>query len=131
MYYVYSTLASDQNYAVWTKTPDGLQVKTKDIFIKGGGQLPSSNGYDLVTPLGVVTRVNDDDIAELEANYTFQVHKKNGFIRIEQVREDVEKVVSNDMQLPDESQGAPLTEQHIEKLPKQKGLSVKVMEGEE
>ena len=48
-----------------------------------------------------------------------------GFIKIEKVREDVEKVVSSDMTLPDESQGAPMTEQSLERIKKQKGITVK------
>lgn len=126
MHYVYSTLASDQNYAVWTPLRDGSNYKVRDIMIKGGAQVAEAGLRDIITPLGVVTRVSDEDAKALEQDFLFNLHRKNGFIKIESIKEEVEKVVSSDMQLPNETQGAPLTDTHVKKTKTQKGIDIKV-----
>lgn len=130
MKYVYSTLALNQNYALWEKDGDGKPLKVRDIFIKGGAQLAiaSANEFDIITPLGMVTRITDEEAEMLDRDFCFNVHRKNGFIRIEDVRHDVDKVVSGDMQLPDENQGAPLSSSIVKNLSKEKGVTIEVIE---
>lgn len=59
-----------------------------------------------ITPLGVATEVSKEELALLEKNPVFQMHKENGYIIVQDKKADAEKVASN-MQGNDGS--APLT----------------------
>jgi len=107
--------------------PDGAPLLIKSIAIKGGAQVADGTGFNLVTPLGVVTRLNDDEAELLAAHPVYIKHHADGFVSIESVREEVEKVVGDSMKLPDESEGAPVTEASIAKIAKPKGITVKAM----
>lgn len=111
MKHVYSTLAVDMTYAAWRKGPDGRaieQVHEQSVHINGGAGIASRH---LITPLGVHTQITDEQAELLEADPTFRLHKANGFIRVEDDRVDVEKVVA-DMTARDES--APLVPEDYE-----------------
>lgn len=131
MHYVYSTLPFDQNYNIYTLTPDGVPILSATIGVKGGAQVADGTGFNIETPLGLVTRVTDEEAGLLSSHDVFKKHMRDGFVKIEASRQDVDKVVSGDMVLPDETQGAPMTEQSIEKIHKQKGITVKAEQTEE
>lgn len=102
--YVFSALATDMRYTTWTPAGDaGLSVKQREIFIKGGTGVANDR---LVTPQGVMTEIDEDDIPELEKNQVFALHVKNGFIAIQKKAADPEKIVA-DMNRADPS--APKT----------------------
>jgi len=130
MKYVYSTLPFDQNYSIYKTSPDSLPVKIKDISIKGGAQLPDAKAFNLYTPTGIVTRLEDDDTKLLESHPVFIEHKAKGFVRIEKVRQEPEKVVAEFMTLPNEEEGAPLTSQHVKEKVKREGMGVKIINDE-
>ena len=102
MNHVFSTLANDQLYTNWIPGHD-LPIKGPSVLIKGGTGVANDR---LVTPLGVVTPVSDEQLAELNKNEGFKQHLKEGFIRVQAKRADPEKVAA-DMNLKDRS--APLT----------------------
>lgn len=101
--FIYSTLACDQNYTLWADSGNDMKVKDASVFVKGGAGVANDR---IVTPLGVMTEVTDDEYALLQKNKDFQLHVKNGFIRVEKKAADVEKVVA-DMNRQDAS--APKT----------------------
>jgi hypothetical protein len=104
-FYVYSTLTSTNNYAIYKPQPkDSKATPTiqKKISILGGsnvmpmpreGMLYPIGG--LVTPRGTVTEVSDEDMELLEKDYHFNEHRKNGFIVVEKKELAPEKVVKN------------------------------------
>lgn len=126
MNYVYSTLTDSMFYTFYVSNKDqfnDLPVITKKIHIKGGANVATKQ---LVTPLGVVTEVSDEDLALLQHHPIFQLHEKNGFIKVDGKKYDVEKAVAT-MEKRDEA--SPLTPQDYEFAPdntaKPEGLSGK------
>ena len=100
---IYSTLACDQNYTNYESGGGDVPVARPAVFIAGGTGVANDR---FITPLGVHTEVSDAQLEELERNFVFQMHKKNGFIRVEKKKSDPEKVAA-DMNLKDPS--APKT----------------------
>lgn len=91
--YVYSTLTADNAYAVYARNPNqDVPVIERSILIKGGNGVATKH---LVTPRGVVTEVNDEDMELLEKDYHFQQHKLNGFITVEKKEIAVDKAIKN------------------------------------
>ena len=104
--YIFSTLATDQTYQNWQTSDGGIPQPTHKVFVKGGAGVATDTGR-LFTPYGVSTEVSDQDLAELEKNSVFNLHKTNGFITVRAKQADAEKVAS-DMNRKDKS--APLTD---------------------
>lgn len=103
-HFVFSTLTADQ---VYTRTAPGggdMPRVVAQVFIAGGSNL--SDKY-LRTPIGVMTEVDDEELTVLQENPVFQMHEKNGFIKIEKKKADPEKVAA-DMITRDQS--APLVD---------------------
>lgn len=103
-YFVFSTLTASQLY---TRTEQGgadLPRTVAEVFIAGGSNIPDKY---LRTPIGVMTPVTDEEMAVLQENDVFNLHKANGFITVEQAPADAEKVAA-DMETRDES--APLVD---------------------
>lgn len=101
--YVFSTLANDQLYRNYVAGEGGVNLDKATVHIKGGTGVANDR---LVTPLGVMTEVSDEQLEQLEQNHGFQMHKKNGFITVQKKKADPEKV-AGDMNAKDAS--APLT----------------------
>lgn len=106
--YVYSTLTSPVRYVNHTRggaeIPLPVSVDGEDgVLIHGGHGVASKR---LVTPLGVMTEVTDVQLTYLQENQVFQMHVKNGFVTVDTVKADPEKVAA-DMAGKDGS--APLT----------------------
>lgn len=103
--YVFSTLATNMNYTHWLPGADGgtLPSEGKTIYIKGGATVAHKSGSsDVWTPLGFATEVSDEELGLLEQNQVFNLHRKNGYIKVEKKNKDVEKAVS-DMNRVDKS----------------------------
>jgi len=111
-FYVYSTLAQDTSYPIWTEGGDVKRV-LKHIIIKGGTGVADKR---LFTPLGVVTKVSEEDARHLAGHRVFKIHQKNGFVQIRD--EDIAplKAVTEGMQTKDES--AQLTPEDFATPPK-------------
>lgn len=109
MNFVYSTGTASTDFCIYEpyrqrdandQSPVPIEKK---IRINGGSNLADKH---LVTPLGVVTMVSDEDLELLKNDYHFKEQMKHGFIKIEARKKDVE-VVIKDMQKKDGS--APKT----------------------
>lgn len=102
-HYVYSTLTSGMDYTLYDTNQNGVNIKRAVVSIKGGANLPDKF---LITPQGVVTEVDDEQVAILKQIPLFNQHVEAGFIKLTEARAEVEAVVP-DMVSRDES--APLT----------------------
>ena len=96
--YVYSTLSNDQRYA----------VKDGSVFIAGKANI--ADKY-MLTPRGIATSISPEQYAQLKDNHVFKLHVQNGFIHVDQRKEDPEKVAT-DMTASDQS--APDTPESLE-----------------
>lgn len=105
-HFVYSTLTNDQLYTNWLPPVErgSLPIKDTEVLIKGGANRATKM---LITPRGVVTEVDDEQLAALEKNYDFNRHTKAGHIRVRSDEVHPEVAVAADMKQKDES--APLT----------------------
>lgn len=101
--YVFSTLANDQNYQNWVKGGADVPIKGHSVIIKGGSGVANDR---LITPLGVVTEIDEADLEALDLNPVFVKHRQDGFITVRSKKAEAEKVAS-DMNRADKS--APLT----------------------
>lgn len=102
--YIYSTMSADVAYVGFMSSPAGIKTPAKRIIIAGKANVADKR---LETPKGKVTEVSDEDYAVLQEIPLFQLHQKNGFIKIESRKREVEKVVTADMEAKDKS--APKT----------------------
>lgn len=92
--YIYSTLSQDTAYTSYKpllNDRDISQVESK-VLIKGGSGVINKN---LVTPMGTVTKVTDEEYALLEENQVFQMHVQNGFIVAERAKASINKVAKD------------------------------------
>jgi len=102
--YVFSSLANPQRFIQYASGGADIPVPMGDgILIAGGTGVANRN---LITPLGVMTEVSDEDAAYLAKVPAFQAHVKAGHITIEKKRADPEKVAAG-MNMRDG--GAPKT----------------------
>lgn len=110
MPYVYSTLTCDNIYATYDNSGSNKDtpVLVSQILIKGGAGIATKH---LVTPLGIVTNVSDDDLEILKTNDDFKSHMENEFIKIDKKKVDVE-VAAADMASRDKS--APVVPEDID-----------------
>lgn len=112
MPHIYSTLSADNEYTGYVTAESGAHQIARVVRIKGGAHVAQPLNLLIgknLTPSGHRTTVTDDELAFLESIESFNVHKKNGFIKIihSSKAEKVEKAVKN-MEAQDQS--APLTE---------------------
>lgn len=92
--YVFSTLAADQNYTGYRKGGAEMQIVEKQVFINGRAGVIDKRGVD--TPLGVVTKVSEEDVKWLQdTNVVFQRHVANGFITIKDSAADAGDVAAD------------------------------------
>lgn len=95
---VFSTLATPMRYVDHSEASEtGVSVEKGAVVIKGGaGVMDAKN---IVTPYGVATMVTQEQAEMLKRNAVFQLHEKNGFVRIETVSrapdaDNIEKIVA-------------------------------------
>lgn len=99
--FIFSTLAAAVRYTNYDKGGADLPVAVGDgVLIEGGTGVADKN---LVTPRGVVTEVSPEQLVYLQQNPIFLLHKKNGFIAVEESAKDPERVIGEGMQPQDAS----------------------------
>ncbi|MCQ9426685.1 hypothetical protein NRB16_24500 [Pseudomonas sp. LJDD11] len=103
--YVYSTLSNDQSYTTYTELAGGVPQKDQAIFIAGKANVANNH---FITPLGMITEVTAEQLAELRRNPVFRMHEQNGHISVSQAKADPDQVAAS-MQGRDAS--APLVDQ--------------------
>ncbi len=99
MPHIVSTLAADTNYIDYEPSVDGgANVVRKAVLVHGGAGVANQKralAGAILTSEGISTKVSDEDLEFLEAHPTFQLHKKNGHIRILRFVESAEKVAKD------------------------------------
>lgn len=105
--YVYSTLTSNMEYRLYREGGADLPELVDSVLIRGGSNLPDKH---LITPHGVVTKIDAEKYSWLKDNEIFKLHSNNGYISISEHEIDAEKAAS-DMEGRDES--APLVAEDL------------------
>lgn len=119
-------MAHDVAFTLWAKSPDGSAHNVvKQVLVKGGAQLPDAKSYNLETPLGIVTKIDDADLEILLNDWSFKHYQKSGYITYDASRKDIDAVVG-DMQMPTSKEGAPLNEIEITDMSTTEGIEVKI-----
>lgn len=98
MPYVYSTMSNSVDYTEYRHEKD-LNIPVRTVTVQGGANVPNKA---LVTPLGVATRISDEDLEFLKKHPVFIQHEKAGFIMVKEKRFNPE-VVAADMKGRDRS----------------------------
>jgi hypothetical protein len=93
-HFVFSTLATDMRYTHWIPGADAGAMASEGptVFIKGGAGVANDR---IVTPLGVMTEVDDAELEMLHKNNVFLLHKTNGHMSVQKKSTDVEKVAAD------------------------------------
>jgi len=121
--YIYSTCPQDYAFAVWQLLPDGSSKAIRHILVKGGAQLAVQAGAGFHTPLGVVTKVSDEELDLLRKDWSFNHYVSQGFMHIDSNKIDVEKA-AGDMNI--DVPGAPISESDILDIGAPDGVEIKV-----
>lgn len=77
--YVFSTLATDVEYVDWIPGGGEVPSKGRSVVVKGGAGVADKR---LLTPLGISTKITDEDASFLETNKTFKAHEKAGHVKL-------------------------------------------------
>lgn len=111
---VYSTASNDNFFPIYHKTPDGLPIQDGGVLIKGGSGVAHLTQVAIVTPRGVATRVNAEELEILERSDTFKQMQKAGYMVIDKTmtKQAAEDVVAGGMTAEDQS--APITPETAE-----------------
>lgn len=104
--YVYSTLTMDQEYTLF-KARDAEQVPVieRSVIIHGGANV--ANRKTVVTPKGVMTQIDGDQLKLLRNNHVFVQHEAGHYIIVVIGKRAELKEVLKDMKKKDGN--APLT----------------------
>ena len=109
--HVFSTLTASNTYTKFVNGGGDLPTMERSVTIKGGSNLPTKH---MLTSIGYMTEVSDEDFSWLQENEVFKLHKKNGFITVRDKPTDAEKVAT-DMETRDQS--APLVDADFTEKP--------------
>lgn len=93
MPYIFSTLSSDTTYQNYAEGGSDLPNAAGSVTVTGRAGIADKRTLD--TPRGAATKVTDEQLAILESNSVFQLHKANGFVTIENSDADIDSVVAN------------------------------------
>lgn len=124
MPYVYSTLSNDQTFCDFEPgQKNGPYNIRSRVTVNGKANIATKH---LVTPMGIMTKVTDEEMAFLEKDSEFQRFVKDGYIKVGKMKSDAEKV-ARDMTPRDQS--SPLTPRECQegsgRMPKIKPLETK------
>lgn len=91
---IYSTMSSDVDYEIYNADlPEGaLPQVVRTLRINGKANLATKT---FLTPRGAVTRVTLEELELLESHPVFIRQRQNGFLSVENVGTDIDKVVSD------------------------------------
>ena len=78
--YVFSTLACDQRYISYVTSPGGMATEERSVFVKGGTGVANDR---IITPIGVMTEIDESEIALLEENPVWKIHASGGYVQIQ------------------------------------------------
>lgn len=109
MPYIASTLSAPTTYTVYGDNKHGPKAVLKQVHIKGGANVANQKNVmtmGLLTPQGLVTQVSDEELNLLKNHKLFQLHLKNGHVKIMDTNQKPEKAVKD---MKDKDSSAPFT----------------------
>lgn len=107
--YVFSTLTAPHKYPIYIKIEGrDLQTMASYVLIHGDANLPSKV---LVTSQGAMTKVTDEQYAQLQRCPAFGRHEDRGFITVEDAPHDLSEVVEN---MEEKDTSAPMAPEDFE-----------------
>lgn len=109
MKYVVSKLTSSQDYNFYSLNEGGRSQITCTIHVNGGTNLADKH---FITPDGIITELSDEQAERLSSHPVFQIHEKNGFVKIVSTESNAKKAKS---ELEAEDKSAPMTPKKYEK----------------
>ncbi len=101
--YIYSTLTCDNAYTLYEPSVNDIKRPSRVITVKGGSNVADKR---LVTPNGVITPVSEADYEILKNNREFQNHVDRGYVKINRLKTDPEKIARD---LEEKDKSAPIT----------------------
>lgn len=105
-YYVYSKLVGDQCYTLYKPLEKGsrapLSQRRYKVFIKGGANVAKGRTPEIITPMGVRTKITEEEFDALKKCKVFRIHLENKHIIVDQVKANPDKVAKNELE-PDVS----------------------------
>lgn len=91
--YIYSTQTNSTAYPEWRYDPGKpFHTMKRKVIINGGTGVANKH---FVTPMGVMTKVSDEDFAFLKENAMFQRAVKNGWHTYDTSRQEPEDMAKN------------------------------------
>ncbi len=93
MPYVYSTASADTCYTSFRRVTKDLNLPVERVLVKGGSNVMDRKR--LVTPLGVATKVTEEELAFLQKHPTFLRHAAKGFVKVAKTKQEPEKVAGD------------------------------------
>ena len=89
MAYITSRMAGGVDYTFYKKGDNGLNIPTETISVKGGSDVIDKR--TLITPVGIVTFIEDDKLEKLKTHPLFRQHLEYGAITIKETEKAAEK----------------------------------------
>ena len=121
MYHVYCTAANSTEFIRYNEHgPRGINIPEKSVVIKGGAGI---NKKHVMTPLGVHTAVEDDDMEWLKDDFSFKKHISNGYITVRKAEVNPEVAAANMVTHDRKSDACPIVPQDFNKAPAGDGLT--------
>lgn len=103
-HYIYSTLTCDQAYTIYAGDGEIKRVVDR-VVVRGGSNVADKR---VITPRGVVTQVNEEQLEMLKSVRQFREHVEAGFLKITHVKTDPEKIAAD---LVSRDKSAPLVDE--------------------
>ena len=94
MAYLTSRLAAGVDYTFYEKGANGINQVVDVISVNGGADVINKKSLD--TPYGVVTQIDDERLAKLKTHPVFKQHLKEGYIVINTVEKEAEKIAKDE-----------------------------------
>lgn len=109
-FYIVSTMTAAVAYPRHINGGGDMPLAVDHVVIQGGANVPDK--YMRTPEGGVVTPVTEEEMAVLQESPVFQMHQKNGFIKILDKEPRDTEVAASDMEGRDKS--APMVDQDFE-----------------
>ena len=123
MAYITSRLATGVEYTFYEKGANGINQVVDVISVNGGADV--INKRSLETPYGVVTEISDDKLAKLKSHPVFQKHLEDGYIVIQTVEKEADKIAKDENNELKKDNSKQLTEKDYTKKGKKAPKSKK------
>lgn len=109
-FFIVSTMTAAVAYPRYSTGGGDIPVASDHVTIQGGANVPDK--FMRTPEGGVITPVTEEELAILQASPVFEMHQKNGFIKIMDKEPKSAEVAASDLEGRDKS--APLVDEDFE-----------------